>query len=312
MFFNKEVIFNIIQCKFLPVDNKYSDLVKKLVNSCLKKNPNERFSIGDILEFEIFDDIRIDFKIDFLKVNKSSGRKKNLKLNMSDVEGKTSKKVIIKKKVKVKKKGVSQKKFNMHNYSKSISYFGNIDNNNKKEDNIIFDDKHKSLKLRIPEKNSKKSDLSSQLSNKLFSDTNKNNSLNNDSNFNFSNTEKNIKNNPPLTLTKKKNNHFDCKITLPYSPQNQNLSSKIFDPRKISHSRMMMTTNFLIDKLGKEKYEKIKNVYLSQNYTKEKIMGFLKKEEQGFFKLLEYTFKNKTPSTQYSSKITDLMKNFKF
>lgn len=303
MFFKKEVISNILKSEYDAVSG-FSRFVGTIVEGCLRKDPHRRFGVADILGLEGWDRFE-DFEIDF-RVCKS-GRKQLV----LDLEGSVDFGGEGKKKKKKKKKGGLQKKFNLHGYSKSISYFKN-GKVREKEEGIIFEDKHKSLKLRIPEKNSKKSDLSSQLSNKIFSSTNKNNCLNNDSNFNFSNNRKNIKNNPPLTLTKKKNNHFDCQISLPYSPQNQNLSSKIFDPKKISHSRMMMTRNFLIEKLGKEKYEKIKNVYISQNCTKEKILAFLKEEEKGYYKLLEYTFKNKTPSTQYSSKISDLMKNFKF
>ena len=58
----------------------------------------------------------------------------------------------------------------------------------------------------------------------------------------------------------------------------------------------MMSTKFLKDKLGSEKYDNIKKLYSWESFDQKALDSLLGKDSH-FKKICDYTFKNTTPST---------------
>lgn len=103
----------------------------------------------------------------------------------------------------------------------------------------------------------------------------------------------------PLTHTKKHLSYFDAEVPKFRSPQNHSVSSIIFDPENKCFSRVMMTTKFLKEKLGRELFDELKALY-SQSPPDLQAIDKLLGSHGSYRKLLEYVFNNHTPSTQYS------------
>lgn len=116
----------------------------------------------------------------------------------------------------------------------------------------------------------------------------------------------------PLTCSKTKpnKNYFEVDKQPLYSPQN--LSNLIFNPNKKSNTRLTMTLNFLKDKLGLDRFEKINEDYKSRGYNKEYIASLLKPSETEFIKIIEYVFNEQSPSTQDSGSLDLDMANMRF
>lgn len=107
----------------------------------------------------------------------------------------------------------------------------------------------------------------------------------------------------PLTCPKIKpsQNYFSVDKPTLYSPQN--LSTLIFNPHKKTNSRMAMTLNFLRDRLGDDRFDKIKDFYDSKGSDRSFVFNMLKPTEKEFMKIIEYTFNEQSPSTQDSGSV---------
>ena len=107
----------------------------------------------------------------------------------------------------------------------------------------------------------------------------------------------------PLTCPTDKpvKNYFSIDKPIVFSPQN--LSTLIFNPQKKTNTRMAMTLNFIREKLGQDRFEIIKNSCRIKGLDKEHILSLLKPSEKDIFKLIEYVFKEQSPSTQDSGSL---------
>lgn len=129
--------------------------------------------------------------------------------------------------------------------------------------------------------------------------------------YDFGKKKSNVKN-PPLTCTKNKlkNNHFQVGKPSLYSPQS--LSTFIFNPKRKTSMRLVMTLNFLKDKLGNEKFLRIKRICRERGFKRTEIIDLLDYKEKDFIKLIEYAFNEKSPSTQDSGSLNFDIYNMNF
>ena len=78
------------------------------------------------------------------------------------------------------------------------------------------------------------------------------------------------------------------------------ISSVIFVPDKLNCKRQIMTTNFLKEKLGTEKFESIKQIYFQKNRNLLEIEKILSKSQKNLSKLFPIIFEYSTPTTHAS------------
>lgn len=85
-----------------------------------------------------------------------------------------------------------------------------------------------------------------------------------------------------------------------FSAKKNTVSSLIFNPDKSSTKRQIMTSNFLREKLGVEKFEMLRKVYLGQHQSFTEIESFLSESQRCLIKLFPIAFDFSTPTTQES------------
>lgn len=104
----------------------------------------------------------------------------------------------------------------------------------------------------------------------------------------------------PLTCPKSKpaNNYFAVE-KVP-KPTSQNLSNLLFNPRRKTNTRLAMTLSFLKDRLGVERFEMIRNHFLTKSSDRSFLMNLLKSDEKEFITIIDYAFNEQSPSTQDS------------
>lgn len=95
---------------------------------------------------------------------------------------------------------------------------------------------------------------------------------------------------PPQSATKKE--------TPP--SQNSQISSIIFDPEKATNKRQAMTVNFLKEKLGSEKFEIVRKMYVEKHCCLKDIEDLLTSSQRCLVKLFPVAFDFSTPTTQES------------
>ena len=113
-------------------------------------------------------------------------------------------------------------------------------------------------------------------------------------------TDTNTDKPPPLTCPNDKpsHNYFLVEKPILYSPQN--LSTLIFNPQKKTNARVAMTLNFLRDKLGSDRFNKIQARFNAKGLDRDYIAELLKPSEKDFIKIIEYAFNEQSPSTRGS------------
>ena len=107
----------------------------------------------------------------------------------------------------------------------------------------------------------------------------------------------------PLTCPKSKlsNNYFSVeKVPKQQHQPQQNLTSAVFNPQKKTNTRLLMTLNFLKDKLGDERFELIRTHYASRTSDRSFVSDLLKPAEKDMMTIIDYAFNEQSPSTQDS------------
>lgn len=95
---------------------------------------------------------------------------------------------------------------------------------------------------------------------------------------------------PPQSATKKE--------TPP--SQSSQISSIIFDPEKATNKRQLMTVSFLKEKLGSEKFETVRKMYIERQCSLKEIEDLLTNSQRCLVKLFPVAFDFSTPTTQES------------
>lgn len=111
---------------------------------------------------------------------------------------------------------------------------------------------------------------------------------------------------PTLIIPKSRNNsNFfpDLAKIESNKSKNSTISSLIFNPLKKTNKRQIMTINFLKEKLGLEKFNKVQNLYQLKNRNLFEIESILTKSQKCLTKLFPMAFDFMTPTTQESVEI---------